>query len=65
MKVGCVFLLQLLLDLNILAPRGTIVVDNSLWYGRAYLTEDNFMIKFNKKVTEDPRVQQVNDYVKT
>ncbi|XP_041370186.1 O-methyltransferase MdmC-like [Gigantopelta aegis] len=48
-----------LLDKNILAPRGTIAVDNTLWFGRSYLEHENHRAKFNKKITEDRRVQQV------
>ncbi|XP_041370340.1 atrial natriuretic peptide-converting enzyme-like [Gigantopelta aegis] len=48
-----------LLDKNILAPRGTIAVDNTLLFGRSYLEHENHRAKFNKTITEDRRVQQV------
>ncbi|XP_041368488.1 uncharacterized protein LOC121382880 [Gigantopelta aegis] len=51
--------LDLLLDKKLLAPRGTIAVDNSLWFGRSYLLDDDSMARFNKKVKDDPRVQEV------
>ena len=64
-KGGYIDYLNLLLDTNLLAADGFICVDNTLMQGQPYLPEDRRLengraiAKFNRFVTEDPRVEQV------
>jgi caffeoyl-CoA O-methyltransferase len=64
-KGGYIDYLNLLLDSNLLAPDGFICVDNTLMQGQPYLPEDQrqengrAIARFNRFVTEDPRVEQV------
>ena len=64
-KGGYIDYLNLLLDSNLLAPDGFVCVDNTLMQGQPYLPENKRLengraiAKFNRFVTEDPRVEQV------
>jgi caffeoyl-CoA O-methyltransferase len=63
-KGGYLAYLDLLLTSSLLAPGGSICVDNTLMQGQPYLpgvsTENGDAIaKFNRAVCEDPRVEQV------
>ena len=63
-KGGYLAYLDLLLTSTLLAPGGSICVDNTLMQGQPYLpgvsTENGDAIaKFNRAVCEDPRVEQV------
>ena len=64
-KGGYIDYLNLLLDSNLLASDGFICVDNTLMQGQPYLPENKRLengraiAKFNRFVTEDPRVEQV------
>ena len=56
---------KLLLDSNLLAPKGFICVDNTLLQGQPYLPPEKrtangeAIAQFNRIVAEDPRVEQV------
>ncbi|KAL3890930.1 hypothetical protein ACJMK2_003199 [Sinanodonta woodiana] len=54
---------QAIMDRGLLAPRGTIVVDNALFYGQVYReTRDTYgeaLKTFNDNVSRDPRVTTV------
>ncbi|MGF1491269.1 MAG: O-methyltransferase [Microcoleaceae cyanobacterium] len=56
---------NLLMDSNLLAPHGIICVDNTLFQGQAYLSDDQqtangaAIAKFNQVIAEDERVVQV------
>ncbi|MFM2304429.1 MAG: hypothetical protein RLZZ135_1841, partial [Cyanobacteriota bacterium] len=63
-KGGYIDYLNLLLDTNLLAPHGSICVDNTLMQGQPYLegkaTENGMAIaNFNQAVINDPRIEQV------
>jgi caffeoyl-CoA O-methyltransferase len=63
-KGGYLAYLDLLLTSSLLAPGGSICVDNTLMQGQPYLpgvsTENGDAIaKFNRAVCDDPRVEQV------
>ena len=63
-KGGYIDYLNLLLDTNLLAPHGSICVDNTLMQGQPYLkgeaTENGVAIaNFNQAVINDPRIEQV------
>lgn len=58
-------MLQMIWDLGLLAPNGTIVVDNVLFFGDPY-TKEGFMgklgegvTKFNEMVRQDGSVHKV------
>ncbi|XP_067662331.1 uncharacterized protein [Haliotis asinina] len=48
-----------LLDRGLLVEGGTLVVDNSLFYGSAYTQPGSAVDLFNKAVMEDGRVEQI------
>ncbi|XP_071096377.1 uncharacterized protein [Haliotis cracherodii] len=48
-----------LLDLDLLAAGGTLMVDNSLYYGYPYTQPGSTVDLFNKAVMEDSRVEQI------
>ncbi|KAK3595661.1 hypothetical protein CHS0354_026880 [Potamilus streckersoni] len=54
---------QVIMDRGLLAPRGTIVVDNALFFGQVYSatrdTNGEGMKTFNENVSRDPRVTTV------
>jgi caffeoyl-CoA O-methyltransferase len=56
---------QMLLDGNLLSPRGYICVDNTLFQGQVYLSESDqskngkAIARFNQFVAADPRTEQV------
>ncbi|MGF1489268.1 MAG: O-methyltransferase [Prochloraceae cyanobacterium] len=56
---------NLLVETNLLAPKGFICVDNTLYQGQVYLPENQrtangeAIARFNLTVAEDPRVEQV------
>ena len=64
-KGGYIDYLNLLLDTDLLAADGFICVDNTLMQGQPYLSDEEStengkaIARFNKFVTEDPRVEQV------
>lgn len=64
-----VAMLQMIWDLGLLAPNGTIVVDNVLFFGDPY-TKEGFMAKlgegvtnFNELVRQDDSVHKVLAYI--
>jgi len=56
---------NLLVETNLLAPKGFICVDNTLYQGQVYLPPERrvpngeALYRFNRTVAEDPRVEQV------
>lgn len=64
-KGGYIDYVNLLLDTQLLAPEGFICVDNTLMQGQPYLDESKrtangeAIARFNRFITEDPRVEQV------
>ena len=64
-KKGYIQYFQKLLDTNLLARQGFILVDNTLLQGQAYLPAESrtangeAIASFNRAVAEDPRVEQV------
>ncbi|WP_424344147.1 O-methyltransferase [Ilumatobacter sp.] len=63
-KAGYADYLDLIVDDGLLAPGGTICVDNTLMQGQSYLEGDRSangeaIAAFNDKVARDPRLEQV------
>lgn len=69
-KEGYIDYYKIIMDNNMLAPRGTILIDNALYGGQAYMTPENVqfpagekhstvMTEFNNFVYKDNRVSQV------
>jgi caffeoyl-CoA O-methyltransferase len=63
-KAGYVDYVNILLDRNLLAPNGSICVDNTLMQGQPYLSGESTangvaIAKFNQILVDDPRIEQV------
>ncbi|KAK3086436.1 hypothetical protein FSP39_018417, partial [Pinctada imbricata] len=58
-KDGYVEIYDIIKEKNLLAPNGTIVADNALNYGTAYLDENSAMAKFNRHLLADTSVHRI------